>query len=177
MEIVDVTFNFELYEELVLKAMKKFNESLDRVVEIKEIWDESAKLSELNNTEVGFKVFYKTAIGDDGGDFYKTAYKKAREDVKHRIIELVGDFKVAAKKLDEVIDSLNLLMSARVKYIESTNTQDELYGNYKLRTERNDLNRKIKKYKRIKEANLELVHKHDLSFFGLEIEGEEPEIK
>ena len=43
MEIVDVTYNFELFEDAALKVMKNFNDCVDKVLELKELWEGISK--------------------------------------------------------------------------------------------------------------------------------------
>ena len=173
--IVDITYNFELCEDLALKTMKDFNMSMDKVLEIRDLWEESAKLQDLENTQSWFKKIYEEQIGDDG-DVYKLAYERARNDVKKIVIDSLADLKLKTKRMENVFSGLIALMMSRVQFIESSRTQDELYGNYKLRTERNDLNKKIKKYQEIKDNNLKMASEYSLSKFGLEVEGD-PELE
>jgi len=169
--IVDVTFNFELLREAVKKSIDKYNKAYDIVVELKTVWKVSDNLSEIDKTDAYFKEFYKGLINDDG-EAYKVAYDLARKDIKNLVVAAIGDLKVATKNMETSIDLLTRLMKARVDYIESTHTQDELYGNYKLREERNSLNKEVKQYQKIKQVNIERVEEVGLSSFGLEIEGE-----
>lgn len=173
MEIIDVTYNFEMYEDLALKALGKFNEALDKVVELKEVWEQSKELKDITKTDPWFQNLYHQVVdSDDNGKAYEYAYNKAKQDIMDLVVNALGDFKVATKKLENAINYIVAVMRSRVEYVESSRTQDELYGNYKIRTERNDLNRKIKKYERLKEEYLKTASKHDLSWFGLEVDSE-----
>ena len=154
-----------------MENLKKFNACADNLYELKEVWDCSGKLDEIDKVEPGFQAFYRS-LYDDAGEAYKEAYQKAREDIKSMIIKTLGDFKVLTKQMKNSFDMYIVLMQARVEYIESNNTQDSLYGNYKLRTEWNNLKRNIKKQENLRNVGLAIAEKMNLTTFGLEIEGE-----
>ena len=58
-------------------------------------------------------------------------------------------------------------------FINSKYAEDEIYGNYKLRTEWQDLKREINKYKNTSEMVNEAVEKYSLDLFGLQVEDDE----
>lgn len=175
MEIVDITYNFEMYEEIVLNKMKEFNNAVDTVLLVKEVWEGSSRFDNIENVGDWFKNFYQNKIGDNG-DVYKIAYEKAREDVKKVLVESLADLNLKKNKMKESFDLLIVLLNSRVAYLEEKYTQDEIYGNYKIRTEVQELKRKIKKYQDIKDSNLKIASEYSLNSFGLEIE-DEPDLE
>ena len=97
MEIIDVTFNFKLYEDLTLDAIKDFVQAADAMSEMKEFWLVTERLSELDKTDVYFQEYYKKHIANDNGDLYKKGYEQTRKDIKRQIIEAIGELKVRTK--------------------------------------------------------------------------------
>ena len=87
-------------------------------------------------------------------------------------INLLSKLKVNVKNMTTIFQTLKTLMKMRVSYLEQKYSQDELYANYKIRTEKQDLDRKIKKYETLLNQNLEIANGFNLAYFGLEIEGE-----
>ena len=142
-EIIDVTFNFQALRDVAFKAVEKFNNAFDEFCDKKTLWEIAQKSLDLDAAPQFFKDFYSQCVNDNGEAFHE-AKKRAQEDVKKQLIEALGELRVQVKQLEEVIDMVVVMMQARVSYIESTHSQDELYGNYKLREERNNLNKEIK---------------------------------
>ena len=142
--IVDVTFNFEYFEDLALNSVKNFNNAVDKASEAKELWESALKFENIENVEPWLQTFYKNVIHDDGS-MYQQSYNRTKEMVKAIVIEVLSDLKLKTKKLKSIFSVLIESMRSRVLYLEDKYSQDELYGNYKLRTEKQDLNRKIKK--------------------------------
>jgi len=151
--IIDVTFNFEAYEDVALNRVKKFNEAADQVADIKEIYEElKVKMQEDSVFAEISKLFGGKLVAD--------------------IVDAIACLEVQAKLLKHSFEFLIKIMRARVNYIVDKYSQDEIYGNFKLRTEMQTLNKKIKKYENVLDSNLKIAAQYKLSDFGLEIEGE-----
>ena len=170
-EIIDITFNFQALREAAFKAVENFNNAFDVFCDKKSLWEVAQKHIDLETAPQFFKEFYSQFINDDG-EAFRVAKNRAREDIKKQLIESLGELRVQAKRFELTINQVVAMMQARVSYIESTHSQDELYGNYKLREERNGLNKEINQYNKIKDIKLQEAEKFTLESLGLEIEGE-----
>ena len=69
MDIVDVTFNFELFEDNALDSHKKFNESVDALSEMKELWRITIDPDSFDKTAPFFKEYYKSGYVDAGKSY------------------------------------------------------------------------------------------------------------
>ena len=152
-EIKDITFNFKLLKEMAFKAVENFNNAFDSVCDKKALYDRIQKPFELNNAPDFFKEFYVAYINDNGEAFH-AAKQKAFVMLKSDLIEALAKLRVEEKCFKNTIDVVTSFLQARVDFIESTHSQDELYANYRLREERNNLKKEIKQYVKIAETKL-----------------------
>lgn len=128
MEIVDITFNFELFEDCVEQKYKVCDQICDHLESLVYLSDE------LDNF-------------DPASDFFI--------DVDDLIAdEIVGTVDTLQEKSKEMVVAIDVyveLMKSRINYLQSTKTEDEILSNYKIRTERQSLRAKISKYNKLKE--------------------------
>lgn len=166
MEIIDINYNFELYEELVYSNMRAFNDSVDRVQELRELWQEFKKQDlDAEFAQHLLKIFPQGSNGCDRAEsqlFLKKCFVRA-------VTESIADVKLQTKKMKESICVLISLMQARIQYIDDKLDQSVLVT---LKDEQKDLNKKIEKYEGILKANLEVADSLKLSNFDFQIEGE-----
>lgn len=145
MEIVDVTFNFEQLEEIIVNKRKDCDEVCVQIADIMMLYDELDKI----DPDLEMCMMERVALGQS-------------------LIEVTENLRKASKKL---VDSINIyiaFMGARISYIENGKTEDQIMSDYKARNERLELRRKIKKYE-----NLRVDHQEAIDGLISEIEREE----
>ena len=145
MEIVDVTFNFEQLEEIIVNKRKDCDEVCVQIADIMMLYDELDKI----DPDLEMCMMERLALGQS-------------------LIEVTENLRKASKKL---VDSINIyiaFMGARIRYIENGKTEDQIMSDYKARNERLELRRKIKKYE-----NLRVDHQQAIDGLISEIEREE----
>ena len=147
--IIDITFNFKMYEDLLKETNTGFCDGISEVYSQLALLDTLKPCKNMNNMGDAFKSFYDNLIGDDGEEFKKSfdrLYYTIRFDL-YNAIKVVNRF---SKKLVKVSDLLINMYDARIKYIECDKNQNEIYSNYKLRSEWQDLKNNIKEVERLK---------------------------
>lgn len=152
--IVDITFNFQMYEDLLKEINKKFEEGINEVYSQLALQDTLKPCKDMDYMGDGFKRYYKESIGDDGEE-YKEAFDRLYYTIR---VDLYNAIKLVNKLNKNFIKASGFLITmydARVKYIEHDKTQDEIYANYKIRTEWQDLKNKIKNVEQLKTINNE----------------------
>jgi len=128
MEIVDINFNFELFEDQVEKRYKVCDQICEHLESLIYLSDE------LDNFDPASEFFM------DIDDI-----------IAEEVVGTVDALQEKSKDMVAAIDVYVALMQSRIHYLETTKTEDEILSNYKIRTERQSLRSKISKYKKLKD--------------------------
>lgn len=152
--ITDITFNFELYEDILVELNKKFNESIDEVYSQLALYETIKPCEDLNHMGEPFKNYYDQLVGDDGEEYDK-AFNKLNNTIKNDLYKALMVVKQLSENYIKTVDFLIGLYSARIEYLTAGKTQDQIYSNYKLRLEWQDIKRKQDKYRKLKDINIE----------------------
>lgn len=127
MEIVDINFNYELFEENIKEKRSKCDEVCDKLQNLFYLSDEL-----------------------DNFDSETNFYTQIEDAISEEMMETVENLVKASKELENAINMYIAVMKARINYVETTKTEDQILSDYKTRTERTGLRTSIVKYEKLK---------------------------